>query len=64
MEPLASLSSTRQYNARFARLDAHVTRMSEELRESSTPDDASEQTCGGAVTLPSECYTDADLERW
>lgn len=62
MEPLASLSSTRQYNARLARLDAHVTRMSEELRESSTPDDAPSRA--EAVALPRERFTDADLERW
>ncbi|OBI78161.1 hypothetical protein A5664_18520 [Mycolicibacterium fortuitum] len=64
MEPLASLSSTRQYKARFARLDAHVTRMSEELRESSTSDDASDPSCGGAVALPHERFTDAELERF
>lgn len=62
MEPLASLSSTPQYKARFARLDAHVTRMSEELRQSEMPDDAPSR--GGATILPRERFTDAELERF
>lgn len=59
-----SLSLASRLNMRFAQLDIHIARMAKELRESESADGGSEPSQGGVVELPSERFTDAELERF